>query len=143
MKSFSFRLQTVLEQRRLVEEQRREDLARLRVASNAVKEEIHTVDEEMRRTRRERQRQMVNGDLRHARLAEDYLHALTVRRREREQHLATLADQITEARTALLAARRDHKAVESLHDRDRAIYQTEVRRQEQKDLDEIAARRHG
>ena len=143
MKSFSFRLQTVLEQRRLVEEQRREDLARLRVEANGVKEEIHTLDDEMRRTRRERQRQVANGDLKHARLAEDYLHALTHRRREREQHLASLVDQVTDARSALLAARRDHKAVESLHDRDRAIYQTEQRRQEQKDLDEIASRRHG
>jgi len=143
MKAFTFRLQTVLEQRRLVEEQRREDLARLSTEANGVKEEIRTLDEEMRRTRRERQQQVVNGDLKRARLAEDYLHALTHRRREREQRLASLVDQVTDARSALLAARRDHKAVESLHDRDRAIYQTELRRQEQKDLDEIASRRHG
>jgi len=143
MKAFTFRLQAVLEQRRLVEEQRREDLARLSAEANGVKEEIHALDEEMRRTRHERQRQVANGDLRRARLAEDYLHALTHRRREREQHLARLVDEVTEARNALLAARRDHKAVESLHDRDQALYQTELRRQEQKDLDEIASRRHG
>jgi len=143
MKAFTFRLQTVLEQRRLVEEERREDLARLSTEANRVKEEIHTLDEEMRRTRRERQHQVVNGDLKRARLAEDYLHSLTHRRREHEQHLASLVDQVTDARSALLAARRDHKAVESLYDRDRAIYQTELRRQEQKDLDETASRRHG
>jgi len=143
MKAFTFRLQTVLEQRRLVEEQRREDLGRLSAEANGVKEEIRTLDEDMRRTRRERQHQVTNGDLKRACLAEDYLHALTHRRREREQHLASLVDQVTDARSALLAARRDHKAVESLHDRDRAIYQTELRRQEQKDLDEIASRRHG
>jgi len=143
MKAFTFRLQTVLEQRRLVEEQRHEELARVRAEANGVKEEIRTLDEAIRRTRYERQQQVVDGDLERARLAEDYLHALTHRRRDREQHLASLADQVTEASTALLAARRDHKAVESLRDRDRAIYQTELRRQEQKDLDEIASRRHG
>lgn len=143
MKPFTFRLQTVLEQRRLVEEQRREELTRLRTAASAIREEIHALDEEMRRTRRERQEMVVQGDLDHARLAEDYLHALTIRRRQHERRLADLADEIVNARSALLAARREHKAVETLRDRDFSAYQVEARRQEQRDIDEIASRRHG
>jgi flagellar export protein FliJ len=143
MKPFTFRLQTVLEQRRLVEEQRREDLTRLRTAASGVRDEIHALDEEMRRTRRERQELIVQGDLSHARLAEDYLHALTVRRRRHEHRLSDLTVEIFNARSALLAARRDHKAVETLRDRDFSAYQVETRRQEQRDIDEIASRRHG
>jgi flagellar FliJ protein len=143
MKPFTFRLATVLEQRRLVEEQRREDLARLRTAANAVRDEIHTLDEDMRRTRHERHDLVMQGDLARARLAEDYLHVLTVRRRAHERRLADLTDEILNARSALLAARRDHKAVETLRDRDFSAYQVEVRRQEQRDIDEIASRRHG
>ncbi|HEX9593852.1 MAG TPA: flagellar export protein FliJ [bacterium] len=143
MKPFVFRLQTVLEQRRLVEEQRREDLAHLGTAASGIRDEVHALDEEMRRTRRERQDLVVQGDLARARLAEDYLHALTVRRRDRERRLADLAGEILKVRNALLAARRDHKAVETLRDRDLAAYQVEARRQEQRDIDEIASRRHG
>jgi flagellar export protein FliJ len=143
MKPFTFPLQTVLEQRRLIAEQRREHLARLRTAASGLKAKIHALDEEMRRTRRERGECVVQGDLSHARLAEDYLHALTARRRNHEQRLVDLTDEIVNARTALLAARRDYKAVETLRERDLAIYQVEARRQEQRDIDEIASQRHG
>ncbi|MGD2062371.1 MAG: flagellar export protein FliJ [Nitrospirota bacterium] len=143
MKPFAFRLQAVLEQRRLVEERRREDLIRLRTVASGIREEIRALDEEMRRTCRERQDLVVQGDLARARLAEDYRHALTVRRRDHERRLADLGEEILAARHALLSARREHKAVETLRDRDLTAYQVEVRRQEQRDIDEIAARRHG
>jgi len=143
MKRFDFRLQTLLNHRARKEEEHGALLAHLRGELSTVKRGIAAIDVQIRTTTDSQRHDMADGDLRSARLAQDYLSALAVRRNEQSTRLAGLNEAITTAQADYLAARRDHRAVESLRERDWTVYRAAVLHEEQKEMDEIAGRRHG
>jgi len=143
MKRFDFRLQTLLNHRARKEEEHGALLSHLRGKLAAVKKTIAAIDAQIRTTTDSRRHDMAGGNLHSARLAQDYLSALAVRREEQSARLAGLNEAIATAQADYLAARRDHRAVESLRERDWTVYRATVLHEEQKEMDEIAGRRHG
>ncbi|RMF87404.1 MAG: flagellar export protein FliJ [Nitrospirae bacterium] len=143
MRRFEFRYETLRSHRARLEEEQAALLAHLQGEAAAVKGEIAALDGRIREATAERNRHTRAGDLAAARLAQDYLHALAARREEQVARLESLSEALREARDAYLAARRDHRAVEILRQRDWEAHRLEALREEQKELDEIAGRRHG
>jgi len=143
MKRFDFRLQTLLNHRAHKEEEHGAILAHLRGELATVKKTINAIDTEIRTTTESQRTDMAAGDLNSARLAQDYLSALAVRREEQVARMEGLNEAIATAQADYLAARRDHRAVETLHQRDWTAYRAAALHEEQKEMDEIAGRRHG
>jgi flagellar export protein FliJ len=143
MKRFDFRLQTLLNHRARKEEEHGAILAHLRSELATVKKTIAAIDAEIRTTTETRRTDMSGGDLHSARLAQDYLSALAVRREEQVARLEGLTEAIATAQADYLVARRDHRAVETLRERDWTAHRAEILHEEQKEMDEIAGRRRG
>ena len=143
MKRFDFRLQTLLDHRARKEEEHGAILSHLRGELAAVRRTIADLDEEIRGTTEQQRHDMAAGDLSAARLAQDYLSALAVRREEQVARIEGLTEAIATAQADYLAARRDHRAVETLRARDWNAYRAAMLHEEQKELDEIAGRRRG
>ncbi len=143
MKRFDFRLQTLLNHRARKEEEHGAVLAHLRGELAKVKQTITALDAEVRSTSERQHRDMAAGDLHGARLAQDYLHALAVRREEQVARHEGLTEAIATARADYLIARRDHLAVETLRQRDWTAHRADLLHEEQQEMDEIAGRRHG
>lgn len=141
MKRFAFRLQTLLDHRENIEQQCGEELGRLHSELATTKNNLHSLDGEIRDAIHQRQQQIHRGELENARLSQDYLHVLAVRRRQHEQRAAALQEEIADAQAAFLAARRDHQAVDALRNRDLEAYRYQRQQDEQKDLDEITTQR--
>jgi len=143
MKRFDFRLQTLLNHRARKEEENGAILAHLRGELATVKKTLAAIDTEIRTTTESRRDHMAGGDLNSARLAQDYLSALAVRREEQVARQEGFTEAIATAQADYLAARRDHRAVETLRQRDWTVYRAATLHEEQKEMDEIAGRRHG
>ncbi|NCO58017.1 MAG: flagellar export protein FliJ [Nitrospirae bacterium CG18_big_fil_WC_8_21_14_2_50_70_55] len=143
MKRFDFRLQTLLDHRAHQEEEHSAILAHLHREIATVKGRIVRLDDELRTTTTGQHHDLAAGDLHGARLAQDYLSVLAVRREEQVARLEGLTEAIATARADYLAAHRDHQAVERLRERDWSTYHAELLHEEQKELDEIAGRRRG
>ncbi len=143
MKRFDFRLQTLLNHRARKEEEHGAVLAHLRGELATVKKTLTAIDAEVRTTTEHQHRDMAGGDLNSARLAQDYLHALAVRREEQVARQEGLTEAIATAQADYLIARRDHRAVETLRQRDWTAYRADALHEEQKEMDEIAGRRRG
>ncbi len=143
MKRFDFRLQTLLNHRARKEEEHGAILSHLRGELAAVKRAIADLDTEIRTTTEQQRQDMAAGDLNAARLAQDYLSALAVRREEQVARIEGLTEAIAAAQADYLAARRDHRAVETLRARDWRAYRVAMLHEEQKEMDEIAGRRRG
>lgn len=143
MKRFDFRLQTLLTHRARKEEEHGAVLAHLRGELARVKQTVTALDTEIRTTTDGQHQDMAAGDLNSARLAQDYLHALAVRREEQVARHEGLTEAIATAQADYLIARRDHRAVETLRQRDWTAYRADILHEEQKEMDEIAGRRRG
>lgn len=143
MKRFDFRLQTLLTHRARKEEEHGAVLAHLRGQLARVKQTVTALDTEIRTTTDGQHQDMAAGDLHGARLAQDYLYALAVRRQEQVARQEGLTEAIATAQADYLIARRDHRAVETLRERDWTAYRADILHEEQKEMDEIAGRRRG
>ena len=140
-KVFKFRLERLLEVRKL-----REDIARQETAKavQAVREQ----NENLMRTLREDQEgkdalralKQKEMDLVQIRLQEGYLGSLERKIRREFGHLQELTHAEAEARRALTEARKKVRVLERLRERQHTAYRYDLDREEQKVLDEVGQR---
>jgi flagellar export protein FliJ len=138
MRRFRFRLEGAHRVREIVVRERELGLARARRELEAASESRRAAEEKVR-SALEAPRptvisvsRLIEQDAEQRRL----LHEL---RREQE-HLSEWSARVEDERALLLEARRDVKAVEKLRERRYLEFLREVIRQEQKGVDEVAAR---
>lgn len=139
---FTFRLQRLLEVRRLREEQAGQELARAR---GEVAAQNGRLLEAVRLGREEGEavRPLCRGalDLGQLRLHETWRGALGRRLETEFGRLKELTRIETEKRDAFVKARRDVRVLERLRERQEGIHRLEADRRDQRFLDEVAHRR--
>lgn len=141
MKRFRFRLQTVLDQRRAVEEQRqqafaREAQARARLLARAAELEAESLEE-----RGEMARQLAGPlDLPRILRSLKFLGGQAQRLRRTAAAQREIEVKLEPLREDLVQAMRARRVLELLEERQRRAYYQEASRQEQKLLDEVALR---
>ncbi|MBS1706825.1 MAG: flagellar export protein FliJ [Armatimonadetes bacterium] len=133
MRKFEFRLQKVLDYRRLCEDWAKqayiESQARLLDGQDEVRTIAHRREKAIAHTPHS-----VNGMV----SLEQYLVKLDDDQRAQEAVNSILEQEVESARQDWVSARQDAEAIQKLHDREWEDYQTEVLREEQKALDEFA-----
>ena len=139
-KVFTFRLERLLEIRRLKEEMARRDLARgarqLREHNQRVLAILREQEEAKREMKDMKTRSVKVSRLR---LQEGYLEVLERRLRRAVERLQELAMAEQDAREALTETSRRVRVLERLRDRREAAFKSERERKERAILDEIAA----
>lgn len=143
MKKFKFRLQKLLEVRRLGEDLRRQELAKARQALDREKSILARLEEACAEVMQEL-RAGFEGALDVERIAVYYRY-LSLLARHTESQRATvdlLAREEATKRAAMIAARRKRMMVEKLKERAYARYREEVARMDQAFLDEVATIRY-
>jgi flagellar FliJ protein len=143
MKKFAFKLETVLRYRRNRYEQARDGFARAAGEYRQACDELDDTvrDEERRRDEfLERQRSELDaeGMMRHVR----YLAHLAGVRRNQIRAAAERKSEMEQKRVEMVDRSRDKKIMETFKDRKRDQYMQELRRDEQKMIDESATARH-
>lgn len=139
MKKFRFRLETLLGARRTAERARMEDLGR---EGRELAAETARLDG-LVAARDETLAAPAPGDivdLSRARLDAVWRQRLTERVHEQRRRVSVATDRTEAARHALLDAARDREVVERLRQKRADEHREEVRRDEQKTLDEVAGR---
>ena len=138
-KAFKFRLETLLEVRRLREDLARRDLAVARgkvLEQNRKLQALLSEEEEGKKELRALKQREI--DLVRLRLLEGYLNSLERGLRRGFQVLEELVRDEAEKRRALAEAVKGVRVLERLEERQRRAYLYELDRQEQKFLDEVA-----
>ena len=140
-RAFKFRLETLLEVRKLREDQAKRDLA---LARKQVLEQnqklLGILNEEDAGKKDLRAMKQKELSLTHLRLQEGYLNFLERRIRQEYDRLQKMVKAELERRRALTEAMKGVRILEKLRDRQRRAYQYDMDRQEQKFLDEMAQR---
>ncbi len=141
MAKFEFRFQNVLRHRRNIEQQRQRELAKVlhtrQVGLNHLRD--------MQETIRDSKRQLGSGLVGKVNLEDisgfaRYSAFVAERGRQIVSQLAELDKRINEARSRLIEATKDRRAMELLRDRHYAQWQEEQNRRENIEMDEIATR---
>ena len=138
--AFKFRLQSVLEHRRHLEELAKNFCAEKIRAQNQAEEQIRWLEEEHSRARAELQ--ITGGKGIAAKdyiLANEYATVLRLQSLREQSRLPFLKDEVEKARQKLLLATRDRKVLETLKEKHLTRYNKEQLAFEQKLLDEAAA----
>ncbi|MBI2900354.1 MAG: flagellar export protein FliJ [Planctomycetes bacterium] len=140
-KRFAFRLDRLLQLRRMREELKKRELAAANRAVARQQQEILQlfVDEEETKTEL-RGLKTRTLDLVAIRLREHYLNVLNRRIGEAYRGLQDLQSKVAEKRKELVEAMQGVRVLERLRERKRAEYDLEVSREEQKFLDEVGSR---
>ena len=142
MKRFSFRLERVLKVRQLQQQQARGQWALARAEQTAVEQRL----QEMRAAAGAASTGMTPGST----FSHDGIQALALRaslRAQSVQHatadLAAAADLTSQRVAQLRSAAREVDVLDRLEDRQHEVWQIEARREETKQLDDIAGQRAG
>lgn len=142
MKSFKFRLQSVLEQR-----ERRESLAKQTFAeAQAAVARAEQLSGEMREVRAALLEELCRRragvfDAFETRLYQDYMQVITQSLVEQEAYLRELATSCEAHKLHLVGTSRDRQALVSVRDRHRLAHQQTALRAEQGVMDELATTR--
>lgn len=138
-KRFQFRLETVLDYRRIVEEKAKKEFASAqrrvveqRAALNDLMGERETGKQALKLLRREAL------DVVAVRLHMAYLNAVERRIRTADNQLYALLDEEGRRRDAFIESRKNVMVLEKYRDRQKAAYNYELGRDEQKFMDEVA-----
>jgi flagellar protein FliJ len=141
--AFRFRLQSVLEYKRKVEDDRKLELAGLltEVAEQEVR--LAALDAERERVRAQVLTGMA-GEVDVDSVARGFRHAewLDERRLRQAELIADLRQRIVAKRQEVVEAMQERQALEKLRDRDRASYEAEQLHAEQTLMDELSTSRY-
>lgn len=143
MASFRFRFETVLQQRRSVEDQRQRELAQLLRGKMIFENQLR----QMQQTIRDSKQQIGTGlvgqvDLNAIGQVAQYSSQVVVRGQQIVQQLAQLDRRIGEARQRLLEATRQRKALQLLRDKHYQRWLAEQKRRETIELDDLTNQRY-
>ena len=144
MARFVFKLEAVLKQRRLIEDQRKKTLADLLRRRVELENDIRSMQQAITDDKRTMSGSLI-GRVDVARIRQHALHVNQVTRRALAHtvQMAGLHHHIDNARTALLAAARNRKAIELLRERHHQRWLREQDKREAAALDELATQAYG
>jgi flagellar FliJ protein len=144
MARFIFKLQAVLRQRRIIEDQRKKALADLLRQRVGLENELRDMQTAIRDDKSRMTGALIGRvDVRRIRQHASHVAQTTARAHTIVLRLSGLHHQIDHARAALLRAARDRKAIELLRDRQHRRWLAEQNRREAAALDELATQTHG
>lgn len=139
--AFRFRLQSVLDHRKHLEEKAQGEMAARLQKQLACQRQLEWIAGEMTRNRQELARRGAQGiSAQEFALAGDYATTLRLHQMRAGSQLELLKAETEIARQKLLAATRDRKAMDILRERHLQDYLAEERRQERIAMDEAAVR---
>jgi flagellar FliJ protein len=143
MPRFRFRLQSVLDHRDRIERDKQRLLALAQRELLEAEARLQAMREDYERTGEELR--VKHAELDAMGLYNYYAHMDYVLRgiREVEVQVAALSLDVERAKSALLAARKDRKILETLKDHRRAAFENEQASNEQKMIDDLNSRRQG
>jgi len=141
--AFRFRFQSVLDHRRLVEEQRQRELA----ICLRRKAELEDLLRQTQQTLRGNKQQLAESLIGHVDMSQlggyaRYASHMTVRGMDVVRRIAAASNQAEEARARLLDATKRVKALELLRDRELAQWKKARKKAEAAHLDEVAVQQH-
>jgi flagellar protein FliJ len=139
MPRFTFNLQGVLRQRKLVEEQRQRELAEVQRAYLAMESELKAMDDEVRATAEDLRQNHLIGRISVEYLAAHRRFTLAMQRKALE-HAARMAEvkkKVDAARAALVEAAKQRKILDKLRERRESEWQDDQDRHEQAAADEV------
>ena len=143
MKRFSFRLDKVLDARRLQEQQTQRRLAEAQHEKLRRQKLLEKAESELSRQEKMQRRLLTRGlKAGEALINHKFRQKLSEDTEERSQAVQESEEQVFEKRTELTKAMQRRKVLESLRERRKAEYKLDVERTEQNELDDNAARCH-
>jgi flagellar FliJ protein len=143
MAKFTFRFEPLLRHRRLIEDQRQRDLARLMRSQMIFHGQLRNMQQTIRQSKQDLAAGLVGKvDLMSIGRFAGYSSQVSSRGREIVSKLAELESHITSARQRLLDASRQRKAMELLRDKHATQWQHEQDRREVNELDEISSQQY-
>ncbi len=133
----------MLEHRRVIEDERQRELAKLLRQKMILMDQLRQMQETIRSSKHDLAGSLV-GQVDLTRVADfaRYSGQTTIRAQQIVQRLAGLEQHILMARERLLAASRDRKALELLHDKRHREWLEHENRLEAAELDDLATQRH-
>jgi flagellar FliJ protein len=142
MASFTFQLDPVLQQRKLVEEQRQRELAAVQAEYAELEARLRALDQEVRTSEADLRSNRLTGRLDLSFLAAHRRFTIAMQRRAvaLAQQMAAVRKRVDDARAALAEAAKQRKILEKLRERRKAQWSEEADRKELAALDEISAR---
>jgi flagellar FliJ protein len=140
MAKFVFQLEGVLRYRHDIERQRQRDVAVIQGEMAALQNELQRLTHEVQTSNQETRDHHLLGRLDMAYIAAHRRYLASAQRQVMSitQTMAALQVRLEEARKRLLAAARDHKAIEKLKEKHWQAWNTEMHRRENIALDEVA-----
>lgn len=139
MAGFQFRYESVLEQRRRAERQRQRELAELKTREQSMKDELRQMQQTIDQSKRDMSEGLVGRvDLNAIGHVSRYSGQVMVRGQQLVQDLASMDQQLTEARQRLMEATRQRKILERLREREYERWLWHQRRAERRQQDELA-----
>ena len=145
MGKFNFRLATLLRLHEAARDQRRGQLAEAFRAEETLRGRLSELEFDLLELKRQYRQSTSSGPLDVDRLidAQRYELLLTAEQQAVERQGAALAVEIDKRREALAAADREVRVLEKLRETQALRHRAEEERQQQKQLDEVAARQRG
>src|SRR3954469_24885859 len=142
MATFTFQLDPVLQQRKLIEDQRQRELAAVQAEYAELERQLRGMDQEVRSSEADLRSNRLTGRLDLAFLAAHRRFTLAMQRRAvaLAQQMAAVRKRVDDARAALAEAAKQRKILEKLRERRQAQWSEETTRKELAALDEISAR---
>lgn len=142
MKSFKFRMQTVLEQRERVELVAKQNFAEAeaaRVRGERLLRELHEVRAALLEQLRECQGQF---DPLEMRVYQDYMQTITESIREQDTYVRQTIIQREACKLHMVGAAQNRQALDTLKDRDKQLHSDHSRRSEQTLMDDLSTARY-
>jgi flagellar protein FliJ len=142
MASFTFQLDPVLQQRKLVEEQRQRELAAMQAEYAELEARLRALDQEVRTSEADLRSNRLTGRLDLSFLAAHRRFTIAMQRRAvaLAQQMAAVRKRVDDARAALAEAAKQRKILEKLREKRKTQWSEEINRKELAALDEISAR---
>lgn len=139
MARFVFKLQAVLRQRELIEQQKQRALAGLRMRMEAMQRQLRELEGQMRSVNDDLRNHHLTGpvDVTYLRAHRRYVVATQQQGIQLVRQMAALQQRIEQARTELAEAAKNHKAIQKLRDKQLERWKIERDRKEMADLDEV------
>src|SRR3954447_6354990 len=142
MATFTFQLDPVLQQRKLIEDQRQRELAAVQAEYAELERQLRSLDLEVQTSEADLRCNRLTGRLDLSFLAAHRRFTLAMQRKAvaLAQQMAAVRKRVDDARAALVEAAKQRKIMEKLRERRQAQWSEETTRKELAALDEISAR---
>ena len=139
MKRYKFNLEPLLFQRATLEEQAQQELAEQNRLLKEIQDKLTTLFDEYQTHCKHRPSVTTPAELE---LANNYTNVLLERIETARNEVRRQREAVEKVKAKLLKLHQDKKVVERLKEKDVKAYQTEIRREETKILDEFTSIRH-